>query len=155
MNDLTKENALNSYSPEFIFSPEFVIKHPELRPSFQEYFTNNYSLVKTLREVTYSTNHVNYLLFFNTDNKDTRILREENGCFHSNQKFVPIDFVQKEIDYIENEKKVMCAKIPKDKLSQAHEHFDNKINSLLNVVKAYTELSENNNEVQKSLKPKV
>lgn len=49
----------------------------------------------------------------------------------------------------------MCVRIPKDKLSQAHEHFDSKINSLLNVMKAYKELSENNNESQKSVKPKV
>ena len=61
----------------------------------------------------------------------------------------------KEIDYLENEKKVMCDNVAKNKLSQAHEHFDNKINSLLNVVKAYKELSEINNEVQKSVKPKV
>ena len=86
-------------SPDTLFSERFQ-NHLDARVAFKEYFSTHYQKLDTIRELTYTTNHAFYTLFYNESKNDVRILRDENGCFHSHQEFVSIESVEKKISDI-------------------------------------------------------
>lgn len=139
MNHLKIENVLNSYTPDVIFSNDFQKEHPGLQQSFTDYFHDNYKLVKQVREVTHSTNRVSFNLYLNKKNNDIRIVRQESGCFHSEEKFVSLAFIQSEINVIEENQKIFLAKYAKKNEVVATEYFNVMAQSLKNVFLAYEE----------------
>jgi hypothetical protein len=90
-NSLTQ---LEDIAPDILFSPSYQQQHREI---FKEYFHKNYILVDKVNELTYSTNHVTYSIYYNEKQKDVRLYRSMNGCFSSQHAFVSIDSIEHQI----------------------------------------------------------
>lgn len=151
-NNGDKEKAIHNLEatdPNVIFESSF--KTSPLHFAFADFFKKNYNEVKTIREITYSTNHVTYHLFQNNKNNDIRILRAESGCFHSTQNFVSVEQIEIHIQNLEKEKQYF---VQSENYQNNKEKIDNwcdsKINSVKSVISAYQELINN-----VKLKPKM
>lgn len=151
-NDNNEDNikVVASTPPDILFSSDFQKYNFHLRKAFHDFFQQNYQEVEKVKEVTYSTNHVTYHFFKNENTNDVRILRAESGCFHSNQKFVSLDYIENHKKDLENERDIFVPKLPEDKRQDSIEWCNNKINSVAQVLTSYTELTNT-----KAPKPKM
>lgn len=131
--------TLEATDPDILFEESF--KTSPLRFAFADFFKKNYAEVESIREVTYSTNHVTYYLFKNNSNNDIRILRAESGCFHSNQNFVSVDFIENHIQSLVKEKEFfMNSENYKQESEDVDKWCDTKINSVKKVITSYQQL---------------
>lgn len=136
------KTILETTSLDILFSEEFQRKNISFRKDFNEFFKTKYKEIETVREVTYSTNHVTYYFFKNEETNDVRILRAESGCFHSQQDFVTLKDIEKHIQDLEKEKSYfMESSHFKSKEKETTEWCDNKINSVKKVISTYENLT--------------
>lgn len=133
--------VLSSTAPDILFSEKFQKFNFHLRKAFNDFFKENYKEITKVSEVTYSTNRVNYHFFKNEKNHDVRILRAENGCFSSNQKFVNLEFIESHKKMLEEERDLYVKKLPPEKIQDTVEWCNNKINSVAKVLTTYEQLT--------------
>ena len=148
---------IKSMDLDILFSDEFQ-KNFELRKAFQQVFKEEYSEIDRKKEINYSTNHVTFHFFKNSENGDVRILRSEQGCFHSNQKFVGIDFIEKQLNSIQESKEEMLQDASnQDKIDKLNSFFNPKIDSLETIINTYKQLVSTGNKetLKENNKPKV
>lgn len=136
--------TLKNTPPDVVFDDhKKSFQPPEKRAAFQDYFHNNYEEVLKIKEINYSTNHVYYYIYHNAENNDVRILMATNGCFSSNQKFIPISVVEENINSINQQMEHF-----KDNKDMDMKFFTNQIPPLQKVIDTY-------NDLKNGIKPEV
>ena len=141
--------TIEKMNPEDVFHPNFRKNNPELGKYFNDFFEKNYHEIQVLGEVNFSTNHVYFHFFQNTQNNDIQILRVENGCFHSKQDFVIIEQIEQHRNNLIKEKDTFLLKNPNDNKNTEEKFFNPKINSIQKVIDTYYQLTKKQN------KPKI
>lgn len=152
---------IKSMDLDFLFSDEFQ-KNFQLKKAFQQVFKEEYQEIDRKKEINYSTNHVTFHFFKNSENGDVRILRAEQGCFHSNQKFVGLDFIEKQLNSIkENKDEMIQDPANKDKIDKLESFYNPKIQSLEIIIDTYKKIISPSNETNLKIesnetnKPKI